>query len=230
MAVFIEGTKIMTEENAKKTETATINGLFKKIKSFQANFTAVTRRFAAVMTFAGSSLFFSGTALAQTQAATLNGVKVEVDADGNVTVYTDGTVKKVKNALTAANDTLKVGDKMEDGTIYAGISPDTGKKMYAAPADAPRMDFNKAAKYAKDLEVGGKKGFRVPSKAELNVLYQNKDKGALKGTFNLTGSDPAGWYWSSQLYGDYSAWQQRFRCGIQDFDTRVIDAAVRCVR
>jgi hypothetical protein len=31
----------------------------------------------------------------------------------------------------------KVGDKMPDGTIYAGISPDTKQAMYATPADAP---------------------------------------------------------------------------------------------
>lgn len=32
----------------------------------------------------------------------------------------------------------KIGDVMKDGTIYAGISPDTGKEMYAAPVDAPQ--------------------------------------------------------------------------------------------
>lgn len=31
----------------------------------------------------------------------------------------------------------EIGDRMEDGTIYAGISPDTGKKMYTTSADAP---------------------------------------------------------------------------------------------
>src|SRR5437762_3304433 len=32
---------------------------------------------------------------------------------------------------------LKPGDKMPDGTIYAGISPDTHEPMYTRPSDAP---------------------------------------------------------------------------------------------
>ena len=125
----------------------------------------------------------------------------------------------------------QVGDKMADGTIFAGISPDTNQPMYAAPADAPLgMDFNAAAKYAEGLEVGGKKGFRIPTKAELNVLFQNREKGALKGTFNLTGSDTAGWYWSSTPYNVNYAYGQRFSDGGHDFYGRNSDSSVRCVR
>ena len=32
---------------------------------------------------------------------------------------------------------VKSGEKMPDGTIYAGISPATGKPMYTTPSDAP---------------------------------------------------------------------------------------------
>src|SRR6266550_7132762 len=97
-----------------------------------------------------------------------------------------------------AEKKLKVGQKMEDGTYFVGTSPDTKQPMYAAPSDAPlKLSFKQAADYAQDLVVGGKKGFRVPSLAELNVvrdaLLQNEE---MKKTFNLTGSDPA-WYWSS---------------------------------
>ena len=125
----------------------------------------------------------------------------------------------------------EVGDEMPDGTIYAGISPDTNQPIYAAPADAPMsMDFNAAAKYATGLEVGGKKGFRVPSKAELNVLFQNREKGALKGTFNLAGSDPASWYWSGTPYTFNLAYCQRFSDGLQSYGLRDGVSSVRCVR
>jgi len=61
-------------------------------------------------------------------------------------------------------------DKMPDGTIYAGLSPDTGKKMYAMPADAPlTMSFNEAADYAAKLDAHGHRDWRVPTKAELKV-------------------------------------------------------------
>jgi Protein of unknown function (DUF1566) len=127
--------------------------------------------------------------------------------------------------------TPAIGDEMEDGTIYAGISPDTGKAMYATPADAPTtFTFKKAAKYAKKLDAAGHKDWRVPTKNELNVLYQNRAKGKLKGTFNETGSYPAGWYWSSsQAYGD-DAWGQRFSDGIQYYVYRYFGSSLRCVR
>src|SRR5204862_68501 len=42
------------------------------------------------------------------------------------------------------------GDRMGDGTIYAGISPDSGKPMYTTPADKPLTHtFNGAAEHAK---------------------------------------------------------------------------------
>jgi len=120
---------------------------------------------------------------------------------------------------------------MEDGTIYAGVSPDTGKPMYATPADAPTtFTFKKAAKYAKNLDAHGHKDFRVPTKSELNVLYQNRDKGKLKGTFNETGSDPAGWYWSSSQTSNIKAWDQRFSVGCQYYHFRLISSSLRCVR
>jgi hypothetical protein len=65
----------------------------------------------------------------------------------------------------------KVGDKMPDGTVLAGISPDTNKPMYATPADASlTMTFNEAQIYAAQLDAHGYKDWCVPSKAELNVL------------------------------------------------------------
>jgi Protein of unknown function (DUF1566) len=124
----------------------------------------------------------------------------------------------------------EIGDEMPDGTIYAGISPDTGKPMYATPKDAPgTYRFNKAAKYAKKLDAQGHKDWRVPTKNELNVLYQNRDKGKLKGTINETGSYPAGRYWSSSQSNGH-AWGQRFSDGDQyDYFSDVI-SSLRCVR
>jgi hypothetical protein len=45
----------------------------------------------------------------------------------------------------------------------------------------------------------------------LNVLWENRSKGALKGTF--TGPYHAEWYWSSTEYNYYNARNQRFRDG-----------------
>jgi hypothetical protein len=55
---------------------------------------------------------------------------------------------------------------MEDGIIYAGISPDTGKPLYALPADASlSMKWKQAMEYAANFEGHGypEGAFRVPA-------------------------------------------------------------------
>ena len=86
-------------------------------------------------------------------AVKVNGVRVEVHTDGSVLAYTNGNVKvcPVANDDGKAGATAepKIGDKMPDDTVYAGISPDTNKPMYATPADASlTMKFNQAKEYA----------------------------------------------------------------------------------
>ena len=122
----------------------------------------------------------------------------------------------------------KVGDKMPDGTVFAGISPDTNKPMYATPADASlTMTFNDAQKYAAKLDANGHKDWHVPTKAELNVLFNNR---AAIGGFDVTGSGPAGWYWSASPHDGWGAWGQRFSDGCQFNGYKDSHSAVRCVR
>jgi hypothetical protein len=122
----------------------------------------------------------------------------------------------------------KPGDKMPDGTIYAGVSPDKGQPMYTTPADAPlTMTFNKAKKYAAKLDAQGHKDWRVPTKAELNVLFNNR---AAIGGFNVSGPYPAGWYWSSLSGYEWTAWCQRFSDGAQYYYSKTDPSSVRCVR
>lgn len=125
------------------------------------------------------------------------------------------------------NTAPKIGDKMKDGTIYAGVSPDTKKPMYAAPEDVRRLaSFNSAKK------ICDKKGFRLPTKDELNVLWQNRDKGALKGTFNQTESDSSsvGLYFSSAPVNPIHSWSQRFSNGKQFPAFNDDHLSARCVR
>jgi hypothetical protein len=160
----------------------------------------------------------------------LNADGVIVKTKGNVIVYTNGDVK----VRPAANDDGKAtgepkpGDKMPDGAVYAGISPDTNKPMYATPADAPlTYTFNQAQKYAEHLDAYGHKDWRVPTKGELNVLFQNR---AAIGGFDISGSDPAGWYWSSSQLYNVKAWGQRFSDGDQKYYSKNGDSSLRCVR
>ncbi len=168
-------------------------------------------------------------------ALKVNGATVEVHADGSIAAHTAGDVDAWTNGSVRvhapANDTAKIkttpeiGDEMADGTILAGYYE--GKPLYARPKDeSGTYTFNTAAKQAKD--VGG--GFHVPSKGELNVLWENRDKGKLAGTFNETGSYPAGWYWSSSPYYLISGWAQRFSDGLQDSNFRHDVSSLRLVR
>ncbi|MEZ0262554.1 MAG: hypothetical protein ACAH80_16235 [Alphaproteobacteria bacterium] len=132
---------------------------------------------------------------------------------------------------------MKIGDKMEDGTVYAGISPDTGRAMYAAPADVhfgdarARLSLGKAKWCAKQFQLGGKDDFRIPSWRELNELFKSKDEGALKGTFNTAGKDHRGsWYTSSSTDHVLAVWQQRFSDGAVNNYDKFDVSSVRLVR
>ena len=167
-----------------------------------------------------------------------DGVEIDLGPNHSVVVHSDGDVRVQSvpandTTITAAKAALEAGDKMQDGSICAGVSPDTGKQMFAMPADAGlTMAFNRAEQYAKKLNAEkslGHDDWRVPTKAELDTLSWNREKGALKGTFN-TGSDASGWYWSGTPVTVNFAWGQRFRDGLQDYCSRYGDSSVRCVR
>ncbi len=163
---------------------------------------------------------------------TVNGVRVEIHNDGSILAYTNGTVKVCPVANDDGNGRSpaepKIGDKMLDGTIFAGISPETNKPMYATPADALlTMEFNHATDYAAKLDAHGHRDWRVPTKNELNILFNNR---AAIGGFNVSGSNPAGWYWSATPYYLWYAWCQRFSDGLQHDTNKANRSSVRCVR
>jgi hypothetical protein len=134
---------------------------------------------------------------------------------------------------STALTTREIGDEMKDGTIYAGISPDSGKPLYTTPRDAPgAYTHEQATEYAKNLDAHGHHDFRVPNPDELDVLYENRDKGKLKGTFNETSSDPAGYYFASTPYETVHSWgSQRFSDGYYfPLSCRINNSSLRCVR
>ena len=93
------------------------------------------------------------------------------------------------------------------------------------------MALGKAEKYAKDLTVGNKHDFHLPDQEELQVLFENTEKGALKGTLNVTGSDIAGLYLSSTHGCNANAYGLRFSDGAQGFSFGPAHhCSVRCVR
>jgi hypothetical protein len=142
---------------------------------------------------------------------------------------TAAALERLGARLHSANAGLpRVGDKMPDGSIFAGISPDTSKPMYTRPEDVRlSWTFNEAQRFGREVSQYVNQDWRVPSKGELNVLFQNR---AAIGGFDESGSYPAGWYWSSSQYSDYAAWDQRFSDGRQGYDGKDVASSLRCVR
>src|SRR4051812_33561360 len=114
--------------------------------------------------------------------------------------------------------------KAEDGTVkdcFADVkdaSDATGKKLL--------LNFNGAAKYAKDSKSLGHNDWTLPSGWQdgdgkpdiLGALFNSKSTGAFKGTFDETGSFPGSWYWTSSRDGDSGTYAkiQRLSDGIHD--------------
>jgi hypothetical protein len=81
--------------------------------------------------------------------------------------------------------------------------------------------------YPATLEAHRHKDWRLPTKGELNVLFNNR---AAVGGFNVSGSGPAGWYWSGTQLTLWYAWGQRFSDGCQLDHGKDYGSSVRCVR
>ncbi len=126
----------------------------------------------------------------------------------------------------------KLGETMADGTIYAGISPTTHQLMFAEPAGTLTKNFNKAAEYATNLQVGDKHDFLVPDREELQVLFDNRNVRDLKGTFTEAGAGGDDWYRSSRIstHNPGDAWSQCFSDGHQSLYPMDNLSALRCIR
>jgi hypothetical protein len=161
----------------------------------------------------------------------LNGVTIERAADGHLVISSPGGIVKQAapaNDSAAINAEPKIGDKMQAGHphagwIYAGISKTTHEPFYVAPKDSGVFQWKEAMAFAAN------DGSRVPSQDELDQIYEARNKGALKGTFNVTGSDSAGWYWSARD-SFLIAWAQRFSNGLQASTFKTLASSLRCVR
>lgn len=91
-----------------------------------------------------------------------------------------------------------------------------------------------AARICNELQVteGGKTygDWYLPSKEELNLMYQNK--ATIDATAGVNGGSgfASAWYWSSTEYGTSSAWGQTFGDGSQDASSKSYTDYVRAVR
>jgi hypothetical protein len=135
---------------------------------------------------------------------------------------------KEQHSAALAGEEPEIGDAVLDGTIYAGISPDTGDAMYTTRRGAgPPLTWKRALAFAAGLDAHGHQDWRVPTKNELNHLFRNR---AAIGGFNETRSGAGVWYWSSSPDVDDTVWGQHFGDGFQIDYGKLVDSSLRCVR
>ena len=110
-----------------------------------------------------------------------------------------GDAAKTKETKTDKYSTVKIGN------------------LEIMTEDLGQMDWREATKACADLGDG----WRLPTKDELNILFENKDK---IGGFALNG------YWSSTEYANDGAWLQIFENGYEGNFDKDTDGFVRSVR
>jgi len=104
-------------------------------------------------------------------------------------VKSDPLVKKVTSA--------EVGD-LDDGGVYVGLSAEDGRPLHCALADLPECKTYEEALAAAEQLKSLHPTAHVPTPKELHKnLFDNRNTGHLKGTFNTSGSYPGGIYRSS---------------------------------
>lgn len=86
-----------------------------------------------------------------------------------------------------------------------------------------------ASELCQDLSLGGYTDWYLPSKYELNLMYENIGQGDALGLGNI-GNFGNSYYWSSTEDDTNSAWEQTFSNGIQDSLDKNYTINVRAVR
>ena len=107
------------------------------------------------------------------------------------------------------------------GTEIGGTSSALGTGMDNTNAIVNKCWESCAARICDSLNLNGYDDWFLPSKDELNKLYQNKD---------AIGGFASAWYWSSTENSNYTAWHQNFGSGNQQTLNKCYGYMVRAVR
>ena len=85
------------------------------------------------------------------------------------------------------------------------------------PTDLGEMNYEEAIKACAKLG----KGWRLPTRLELLLMYKNKEG---------IGGFASNYYWSSTEFNSSNAWTQLFDNGFQNYNYKYISTYVRAVR
>lgn len=139
---------------------------------------------------------------------------------GGVIFYIDGSGE---HGLVAAEQDVDFKVKWADTCCKTNASfVEVGRGMHNTNSIFESFGVgNYAASVCRQLDVNGYKDWFLPSKNELNLLYQKR---------NLVGGFSTDYYWSSSEKDSLHAWYLYFPYGPQYFVNKDSVARVRAVR
>ena len=151
---------------------------------------------------------------------TQGGIVFYIDESGEHGLVSD--IVDLASPGNAADSTHQWSTVYED-TGASGDGIGAGAMNTLLIVSAQRGDTDSAARLCADLVRGGYGDWYLPSKEELNLMYNNLKVAGLGG-FAST------FYWSSTEFASYIAWAQDFDVGFQIFNLKLFNDRVRAVR
>lgn len=85
------------------------------------------------------------------------------------------------------------GQVEADGSIKAGIIPQTGRVLYTTKEDAEAATWEQAGAYCQTLNAHRHKDWRLPNADEIGILYNNQKA---IGGFRVAANGHPAWYWT----------------------------------
>jgi hypothetical protein len=146
---------------------------------------------------------------------------------GGYIFYDAGSVQAWGRYLEAAPADLSASQVwMAGGATQETLNGNTSTAIGTGQANTDAIvaqigHTGSAAKLCLDYNYGGYDDWFLPSREELNLVYQNKD---------VVGSFAAAYYWSSSEHSSYAAWLQDFNYGYQYLNYKNYEYRVRSVR
>ena len=128
-------------------------------------------------------------------------------------------------ACKADMSNVAIGDTCDDGSKFLGTHPNYGwQGFYVTDIDQRSFsNWYNSITLCNNLNRHGHSDWYLPSRAELNLLFENQD--------TIGSSSPGvGLYWSSTELVHGNAWYQNFGNGDQNYDSKNSFNGVRCVR
>ncbi len=145
--------------------------------------------------------------------------------DGSCSIYhPNGGGAKICSASNAgaACGTLIVGNACDNGTIYAGVSPDTANALIITPSDAPaKYKWDEAVAFCNSFTGSGYNDWRLPSAAEAGKIQDGW--GHIGGLSNS-------YYWSGDVVNAATSVAVAMANGATQNTAVQTLNAVRCVR